>query len=121
MVQDQAGERVARAGDAVVLTGGGGVSPQTRAAASWNHDCLTPVELYMQARGVRNACLWSGVPEMLYWALVFLVVALVAGLFGFGGLASASAGIAQTLFFVFLILLVISVAMHLMRGRAPPV
>ena len=47
---------------------------------------------------------------MLYWALVFLVVALIAGLFGFGGIASASAGIAQTLFFVFLVLLVISVA-----------
>ena len=45
---------------------------------------------------------------MLYWALVFLVVALIAGLFGFGGIASASAGIAQILFFVFLVLLVIS-------------
>ena len=31
---------------------------------------------------------------MLYWTLIFLVVALVAGLFGFGGIASASAGIA---------------------------
>ena len=35
---------------------------------------------------------------MLYWAIVFLVVALVAGLFGFGGIATASTGIAQTLF-----------------------
>ena len=41
---------------------------------------------------------------MLYWALVFFVVAIVAAVFGFGGIASASAGIAQILFFVFLVL-----------------
>ena len=58
---------------------------------------------------------------MLYWALVFLVVAIVAGLFGFGGIASASVGIAQVLFWVFLVLLLISVVWHFMRGRAPPV
>ena len=34
---------------------------------------------------------------MLYWALVFLVVALVAGLLGFGGIAATSAGIARTI------------------------
>jgi hypothetical protein len=33
---------------------------------------------------------------MLYWAVVFLVIALVAALFGFGGIAVAAAGIAQT-------------------------
>ena len=36
---------------------------------------------------------------MLYWALVFLVIAVVAGLLGFGGVASTAAGIAQVLFF----------------------
>ena len=39
---------------------------------------------------------------MLYWALVFLVIALVAGALGFGGIAGASAGIAKILFFIFL-------------------
>lgn len=57
---------------------------------------------------------------MLYWALMFLVVAIVAGLFGFGGIASASVGIAQTLFYVFLVLLVISLVWHFVRGRSPP-
>jgi uncharacterized membrane protein YtjA (UPF0391 family) len=57
---------------------------------------------------------------MLYWALVFLVVAIVAGLFGFGGIARASAGIAQTLFYIFLVLLVISLVWHFVRGRSPP-
>jgi uncharacterized membrane protein YtjA (UPF0391 family) len=37
---------------------------------------------------------------MLYWALIFLVFALVAAAFGFGGIASASASIAQILFIV---------------------
>lgn len=45
---------------------------------------------------------------MLYWAAVFLVIAIVAALFGFGGIAGASASIAQVLFFVFLILFIVS-------------
>ncbi len=53
---------------------------------------------------------------MLYWALAFFVIALIAGLFGFGGIASASAGIAQILFFVFLALFAAAVIMRLVRG-----
>lgn len=41
---------------------------------------------------------------MLYFALAFLAVAVVAGIFGFSGIAVASAGIAQMLFFIFLAL-----------------
>ena len=58
---------------------------------------------------------------MLYWALIFFVVALIAGAFGFGGIASASAGIAQVLFVIFLILLVASLLMHFLSGRRPRV
>lgn len=54
---------------------------------------------------------------MLYWALVFLVVALVAGALGFGGVASASAGIAQVLFFIFLVLFAASLIMGFVRRR----
>jgi uncharacterized membrane protein YtjA (UPF0391 family) len=50
---------------------------------------------------------------MLSWALTFLILALVAGLFGFGLVAGTSYMIAKVLFFVFLILLVVS----LVRGR----
>jgi uncharacterized membrane protein YtjA (UPF0391 family) len=52
---------------------------------------------------------------MLRWALIFLVLALVAGLFGFGLIASTAAGIAKILFFVFLVLLAISLVGGLMR------
>src|SRR5690606_16659456 len=38
---------------------------------------------------------------MLRWALIFLVVALIAALFGFGGIAGAAAGIAKFIFFAF--------------------
>lgn len=45
---------------------------------------------------------------MLYWALVFLVVALVAALFGFGGIAAQFAVIGKILFVVFLVLFLVS-------------
>src|SRR5690606_36771319 len=54
---------------------------------------------------------------MLYWALMFFVVAIVACLLGFGGIAQASAGIAQLLFFIFLVLLIASLVMQFVRGR----
>lgn len=56
---------------------------------------------------------------MLYWALVFLLVALIAGAFGFGGIASASAGIAQILFFIFLVLFVAALLVRVLGGRTP--
>jgi uncharacterized membrane protein YtjA (UPF0391 family) len=52
---------------------------------------------------------------MLYWTLVFLVVALIAGLFGFGAVASASAGIAKILFAVFIVLFLVSLVAGAMR------
>ena len=52
---------------------------------------------------------------MLKWAVIFFVVAIIAGALGFGGIAGASAGIAQILFYVFLVLLAVSLAAHLAR------
>ena len=45
---------------------------------------------------------------MLSWALTFLVIALIAAALGFGTLAGTAANIAQILFFVFLVLFVVS-------------
>ncbi|NIQ95340.1 MAG: DUF1328 domain-containing protein, partial [Desulfuromonadales bacterium] len=39
---------------------------------------------------------------MLRWAVIFLVIALVSALFGFGGIATAAVGIAKILFYIFL-------------------
>jgi uncharacterized membrane protein YtjA (UPF0391 family) len=52
---------------------------------------------------------------MLYWALMFLVIALLAGLFGFGGIASTATGMAQILFVIALILFVVSLFAGFLR------
>ena len=55
---------------------------------------------------------------MLYWAAVFLVIALLAAVFGFGGIAASAAGIAKILFFVFILLFVLSLIFGgIRRGR----
>ncbi|MBL8705204.1 MAG: DUF1328 domain-containing protein [Rhodospirillales bacterium] len=54
---------------------------------------------------------------MLTWALIFLVVALVAGAFGFWGVASVATGFAKILFVVFLVLFLGSLLINLV-GRA---
>ena len=53
---------------------------------------------------------------MLRWALMFLIIALIAGVFGFWTLEGTAMWIAKVLFVVFLILFVIS----LIFGRSPP-
>jgi uncharacterized membrane protein YtjA (UPF0391 family) len=50
--------------------------------------------------------------HMLYWAVVFLIVAIIAGLLGFGAISFAAAGIAKILFVLFLILFVLSLVMN---------
>jgi uncharacterized membrane protein YtjA (UPF0391 family) len=52
---------------------------------------------------------------MLNWALMFFVVALLAAVFGFTGIAIAAAGVAKILFFVFLVLFLVSLIGHLSR------
>jgi uncharacterized membrane protein YtjA (UPF0391 family) len=54
---------------------------------------------------------------MLYYAVVFFIVALVAALFGFTGIAAGAVEIAKILFFVFVLLFVVSLIMGLMRRR----
>jgi uncharacterized membrane protein YtjA (UPF0391 family) len=58
---------------------------------------------------------------MIRWVITFLILALVAGFLGFGGIASASLEIAKLLFFVFLVLFVITLVVYLVTGRKPPV
>jgi uncharacterized membrane protein YtjA (UPF0391 family) len=59
-------------------------------------------------RGKRSAANFNQeVTSMLRWAVIFLIIALVAALFGFTGIASAAAGIAKLLFFLFLVMCLI--------------
>jgi uncharacterized membrane protein YtjA (UPF0391 family) len=52
---------------------------------------------------------------MLNWALTFFIVALIAALLGFTSIAVAAAGIAKILFFIFLVLFLVSLVGHLAR------
>jgi uncharacterized membrane protein YtjA (UPF0391 family) len=51
----------------------------------------------------------------LAWAIIFLIVAILAGIFGFGLVAGASLTIAKWLFFIFVILFIISVIAHTIK------
>jgi uncharacterized membrane protein YtjA (UPF0391 family) len=52
---------------------------------------------------------------MLYWALMFLLVAILAAVFGFTGISLMAAGVAKILFFIFLVLFVVSLVVHATR------
>jgi uncharacterized membrane protein YtjA (UPF0391 family) len=58
---------------------------------------------------------------MLGWALTFLIVALIAAVLGFGGIAGLSVEIAKIIFFVAIVLFLISAIVGLFRGRTPTV
>jgi uncharacterized membrane protein YtjA (UPF0391 family) len=55
---------------------------------------------------------------MLYWAIVFFLIALIAALFGFTGIAIAFVGIAKILFFIFIVLFILT-AIFGWRRRPP--
>jgi uncharacterized membrane protein YtjA (UPF0391 family) len=54
---------------------------------------------------------------MLKWAFIFLIIALVAAVFGFTDIAAASAGIAKVLFAIFLVLFLAAVFIGLVVGK----
>ena len=55
---------------------------------------------------------------MLRWAITFLLVALLAAVFGFGGIAGAATDIARILFFVFIVMFLLSAIGHGFRGNS---
>jgi uncharacterized membrane protein YtjA (UPF0391 family) len=52
---------------------------------------------------------------MLHYAVVFFIIALIAAVFGFGGIAAGAVGIAKVLFFVFIVLAALTFIANLMR------
>lgn len=58
---------------------------------------------------------------MLHWAIGFLIIALIAAILGFGGIAGTAVGIAKTLFFVFIVLFLISAALSFFNKGSPGV
>jgi uncharacterized membrane protein YtjA (UPF0391 family) len=56
--------------------------------------------------------------SLLGWALVFLVVSLIAAVFGFGGIATAAAGVAKVLFFIFIVIFIVLLITAFIGGGA---
>ncbi len=54
---------------------------------------------------------------MLSWVVTFLIIALIAGILGFGGIAGASVEIAKIIFFIAVVLFLVSAVVGLARGR----
>ena len=52
---------------------------------------------------------------MLKWAAIFLVIAIIAAVFGFGGVAAGATEIAKILFFIFLAIFAVALVMGLVR------
>jgi uncharacterized membrane protein YtjA (UPF0391 family) len=55
---------------------------------------------------------------MLRWALIFFVISIIAGIFGFSGIAAGSATIAKTLFFLAITLFAVFLIAALTLGKA---
>ena len=54
---------------------------------------------------------------MLRWALIFFVVAIIAAIFGFGGIAAGAVSIAKVLFYIFVVLFLITLIAGYSVGR----
>jgi len=54
---------------------------------------------------------------MLHYAVVFFIIAVIAALFGFTGIAAGAVEIAKVLFFIFILLFVVSLVMGLVRRK----
>jgi len=57
---------------------------------------------------------------MFSWAVTFFILAVIAGILGFGGLAGTFAGAAKLLFVAFVILLIVSAVVNAIRGKNNP-
>lgn len=55
---------------------------------------------------------------MLHYAVVFFVIALIAALFGFGGIAAGAVEIGKVLFFIFIVLAVITFVVNLVKSKS---
>jgi uncharacterized membrane protein YtjA (UPF0391 family) len=79
------------------------------------------MELFALARVYRNAKPRNGAFAMFGWALSFLIIALIAAVLGFGGIAGLSIEIAKIIFFVAVVLFAVSAVVGLVQGRSPTI
>lgn len=56
---------------------------------------------------------------MLWWAFIFFIVAIISAIFGFGGIAAGAMSVAKILFWIFVILFIVSLIWGLFNRRGP--
>jgi len=71
-----------------------------------------------QLRSLRDICSRSVAVSLLKWALIFLVVSIIAGLLGFTGISAASADVARVLFYIFVVIFLVLLVLGLTIFRA---
>jgi uncharacterized membrane protein YtjA (UPF0391 family) len=94
---------------------------------SWFRDpeprgTFVPAPDYFRIRCAARSVAPSSKPKtkvltMLSWVVTFLIIALIAGVLGFGGVAGASIEIAKIIFFIAIVLFLVSAVVGLARGR----
>jgi uncharacterized membrane protein YtjA (UPF0391 family) len=65
----------------------------------------------------RNRESKAEIVAMLSWVVTFLIIALIAGILGFGGIAGVSIEIAKAIFFIAVVLFLVTAVVGLARGR----
>ena len=86
-------------------------------SARWNSRLTLTLASLSAVLTRHGSLLETRMGNLLYWAVVFLIIALIAAAFGFGGLAGVAMSGAQLLFWVAIILFVISVVAEVFRRR----
>src|SRR3954454_14702249 len=85
--------------------------------SSWNQFHAAPLERrFMRGRDAAKA--GGAAMTILKWALIFLVVSIIAGILGFTGISAASADIARFLFYVFVVIFLVLLILGLTIFRA---
>ena len=88
------------------------------ALASEPYDEAMSLRAVVQAgRATFGVPIIRGRLDMLYYALVFFIVALIAAIFGFGGIAAGAVEIVKILFLIFLVVAIVTFVMGLVRRR----
>jgi uncharacterized membrane protein YtjA (UPF0391 family) len=108
--------------------GTGGRASLARIGSGVDHRANTKVRVWSFASGrdtTGELQFWSGTHHrggqsgeeipMLRWALAFFIVAVIAAVLGFGGIAVAAAGIAKLLFYIFVVLFLVALVSGLLR------
>jgi uncharacterized membrane protein YtjA (UPF0391 family) len=75
---------------------------QRTPGSAWNLGTISPLPTECEFHAIRGNAM-----SLLKWALIFLVISLVAALFGFAGISEASADIARVLFYIFVVIFLV--------------